>query len=188
MAVDPRTPVIVGVGQHVHRSETLEQGVEPIVLIEVALRAACDDAGLAGVPGRVDSIRIVNLLSWRYRNPAWVLADRLGIAADELAYTTAGGNAPQALVNRTARDIAAGRVELALLAGGEAWRTRMRVEQEAVVVDWAKAPESEVPVVIGDRLDMTHPAEAARGIHLPVQVYPLFESAIRASTGTPPEE
>ena len=35
---------------------------------------------------------------------------------------------------------------------------------------------------------MTHPAEAARGIHLPVQVYPMFESAIRAAAGTSPDE
>ncbi len=81
------------------------------------------------------------MLSWRYRNPAWVLADRLGIEAGELAVTTVGGNAPQALVNRTALDIAAGRTDLAVLAGGEAWRTRMRVQRgQASRLDWAKAP------------------------------------------------
>ena len=29
-------------------------------------------------PPDVDSIRVVSSLSWRYRNPAWVLAERLG--------------------------------------------------------------------------------------------------------------
>jgi acetyl-CoA C-acetyltransferase len=126
-------------------------------------------------------------LSWRYRNPAWVLAERLGTTADELAYTAAGGNAPQALVNRTAIDIAAGRADLVVLGGGEAWRTRMRAKLGGAVLEWAKAPEDNEPVAIGDELDMTHPAEAAHGIYLPVQVYPVFETAIRAASGSAPD-
>jgi acetyl-CoA C-acetyltransferase len=188
MALDPRTPVIVGAGQYLHRAATVADGLEPIALIVEAVLAASADAGLDGVPAKADSIGVVNVLSWRYRNPAWVLADRLGIEAAELAVTTVGGNAPQALVNRTAVDIAAGRTDLAILAGGEAWRTRMRVDRQRIRLDWAKAPESAVPTTIGDELDMTHPVEAARGIHLPVQVYPLFESAARAAAGTPPDE
>jgi acetyl-CoA C-acetyltransferase len=188
MALDPRTPVIVGAGQYLHRAATVAEGVEPIALIAEAVRAAATDAGLDGVPAAVDSIRVVNLLSWRYRNPAWVLADRLGIESAELAVTTVGGNAPQSLVNRTALDIAAGRVDVAVLAGGEAWRTRMRVEREGIRLEWPKAPEGSAASTIGDELDMTHPAEAARGMHLPAQVYPLFESAVRAAVGTPPEE
>ena len=37
-----------------------------------------------------------------------------------------GGNSPQALVNATARQILAGELDVAILVGGEAWRTRMR--------------------------------------------------------------
>jgi acetyl-CoA C-acetyltransferase len=188
MAVDPRCPVIVGVGQHLHRPADVDDGIEPIALIAAAVDAATADAGLASLPESVDSIRVVNLLSWRYGNPAWVLSRRLGIEARELAYTTAGGNSPQALVNRTASDILAGRADLVVLAGGEAWRTRMRVKRTGTIVDWDKAPETAPALTIGDELDMTHPAEAARGIYLPVQVYPLFESAARAAAGTPPDE
>ena len=35
---------------------------------------------------------------------------------------------------------------------------------------------------------MTHPAEAARGVLLPVQVYPMFETALRAAAGRDPDE
>ena len=188
MALDPRTPVIVGVGQYVHRAGSADEGVEPAALMATAVGAAIDDAGLPGPPRPIDSIRVVNLLSWRYGNPAWVLARRLGVEAAELVYTTAGGHSPQALVNRTALDIAAGHAELVVLAGGEAWRTRMRVKRAGLILDWPKAPETANPATIGDDLDMTHPAEAARGIHLPVQVYPMFESAIRAAAGTSPDE
>ncbi len=188
MAVDARCPVIVGVGQHVHRAAGVDDGVEPVTLMAAAVEAATADAGLAALPGSVDSIRVVNLLSWRYGNPAWVLARRLGVEPRELAQTTAGGNSPQALVNRTAVDIAAGRVDLVVLAGGEAWRTRMRVKRTGTIVDWEKAPETAPALTIGDELDMTHPAESARGIYLPVQVYPLFESAARAAVGTSPDQ
>ena len=64
----------------------------------------------------VDSIRVVSLFSWRYGNPAWLLAERLGLAPNELAYTSAGGNTPQTLVNRTALDLAAGRLDTAMLS------------------------------------------------------------------------
>ena len=188
MPTDPRAPVIIGAGQYVHRAASVDDGVEPATLLVEAVDAARADAGLATLPRSVDSIRVVNLLSWRYGNPAWVVARRLGVEAGELAYTTAGGNSPQALVNRTALDIAAGRADLVVLAGGEAWRTRMRVRQSGTIVDWEKAPETATPVTIGDELDMTHPAEAARGIYLPVQVYPMFETAIRAAARTPPDE
>ena len=131
----------------------------------------------------VDSIRVVSLLSYRARNPALLVAERLGIAAAETAYTTAGGNTPQSLVNRTALDIAAGRADLVVLAGAEAWRTRMQARKAGTRFEWPKAPEDAPPVVIGDELEMTHPAEAAKGIYLPVQVYPMFETAIRAAGG-----
>ena len=42
--------------------------------------------------------------------------------------------------------------------------------------------------MLGKDLDMTHPAEAERGVYLPVQIYPMFETAIRAAAGRDPEE
>src|SRR5262245_51678394 len=155
--------------------------------MERAILAAATDAGLAGPPA-VDSIRVVSLFSWRYGNPAWVLADGLGLTPAELAYTSAGGNTPQTLVNKTAVDLAAGRLDAAILTGGEAWRTRMRARRADASLEWTKAPADQEPVMIGAELDMTHPAEAERGIYLPVQIYPMFETAIRAAAGRTPDD
>ena len=187
MAVDPRTPVIVGVGQHVHRPDD-PASTSPVDLMIEAIGAAAADAGLSALPSAVDSIRVVSLLSYRARNPALLVAERLGVAAAETAYTTAGGNSPQSLVNRTALDIAAGRADLVVLAGAEAWRTRMQARKSGTRFEWPKAPEDAPPVVIGDELEMTHPAETSKGIYLPVQVYPMFETAIRAASGTSPDD
>jgi len=188
VAVDPRTPVIVGAGQVLQRATTIAEAGEPAALMVEAIAGAGADAGLGGIPPAVDSVRIVGLLSWRYGNAAHVVAARAGITADQLAVTHGGGNSPQSLVNSTAVDIAAGRLDAAVLAGGEAWRTRMRARREGVELDWDRAPEDATPVLLGSGLDLVHPDEAARGVTMPVQIYPMFESAIRAAAGRTPAD
>ena len=178
--VDPRTPVLIGVGQVTHRAVGLDDSLSPIELIAEACRRAVADAGLAAMPD-VDSIRVVSLLSWRYYDPARFVATELGITTQETAYTSSGGNTPQSLVNLTALEIQSGKVDLVVLAGGEAWRTRMRARAADVEL-WDKVPDDVKPSrTIGDEVPMTHPAEREAGLMMPVQIYPMFESALRAA-------
>jgi acetyl-CoA C-acetyltransferase len=187
VTLDPRTPVVVGAGQFLQRVEGVEDALDAVGLMEQAIAGAAADAGLSGPP-KVDSIRVVSLFSWRYRNPAWLVAEHLGLTPTELAYTSAGGNTPQSLVNKTALDLAAGRLDAAILVGGEAWRTRMRARRTGATLEWPTAPDDRPPVPIGGELDMSHPAETERGVYLPVQIYPMFETALRAVAGRPPED
>lgn len=180
--VPDATPVIIGVGQTLDRTDDPAEAAEPATLMADAVRAAFADAGVAG-PSRVDSIRVVGSLSWRYGNPAWAVGRQLGVEAGQLAVTAMGGNSPQSLVNTTAREIAAGELDLAILTGGEAWRTRMRARRDGVHLDWAKAPAEIDTPVLGTELTMSSPEELSRGIVMPVQVYPMFETAIRAAAG-----
>ncbi|MGA0893698.1 MAG: acetyl-CoA acetyltransferase [Ilumatobacteraceae bacterium] len=186
-ALDPRTPVLVGAGQYSQKVDELGAALDPVSMMAEAARLAAGDAGLAGLP-TPDSVRVVSLLSWRYGDPAAVLADMLGVAPRQTAVTTMGGNSPQSLVNATAADIAAGRLDIALLAGGEASRTRQRARKAGVEPDWPRAPESRQPDVIGHELEMSHPVEQRHGIYMPVQVYPMFETAIRAASGATPAQ
>ena len=187
MSLDPRTPVLVGAGQFLHRAAGLDDALDASALMVEAIRNAAADAGLASVPNP-DSIRVVGLLSWRYNNPAQVVAEQLGVSPRELAATTMGGNSPQTLVNSTALDIMAGKLDLAILTGGEAWRTRMKARKAGIEPDWPAAPTDSHPVLLGEDLVMNHDTERARGITMPVQVYPMFETAIRAAAGRSPEE
>ena len=182
MTIDPRTPVLVGGGQVLHRADGVADALEPAALMARAIEAAADDAGLAAPPD-ADSIRVVSSLSWRYQNPAFVVAGRLGLEPRELAVTTMGGNSPQALVNTTARQILGGELDVAILTGGEAWRTRMRARREGAELDWPRAPDEQPPTTIGSEFTMNHQAELDRGIVQPVQVYPMFDTAIRAASG-----
>ena len=102
-------PVIVGVGQLTHRAETVAETRAPLTLLAAAAEAALADVGAREMRGRIDSVRVVNMLSGAPRDPAGALAESIGLGAGERLYTSLGGNSPQWLVNRTADDLAAGR-------------------------------------------------------------------------------
>jgi acetyl-CoA C-acetyltransferase len=183
MTLDRCTPVLIGVGQVTARATSMQAGREPADLMAEAIELAVIDAGLVGVP-TPDSIRVVRGLSWRYGDPARAIAERLGISAAEYAMTPNGGNCPQSLVNTSAVEITNGTLDLAILTGGESWRTRSRYRAAGVDPPWTAQPAGLSPDrIIGTELDMSHPGERALGIVQPVQVYPMFETAIRAAAG-----
>jgi acetyl-CoA C-acetyltransferase len=186
-SLDRRTPVLIGAGQFVHRAAGLDDALDAAALMCEAVRAAAADAGLAAVPNP-DSVRVVGLLSWRYGDPSWVVAEQLGLTPREYAVTTMGGNSPQTLVNGTALEIQNGDLDLAILCGGEAWRTRMRARKAGMELGWPKSPEDHFPRVLGEDLVMSHPTERSLGIGAPVQVYPMFETAVRAAAGRTVDE
>jgi acetyl-CoA C-acetyltransferase len=182
VAIDPRTPVLIGSGQFLNHAKGLDDALDPATLMCNAIEQAAADAGLAGIPDP-DSIRVVSLLSWKYGNPAWVIAQQLGLSPRDLAYSANGGNSPQSLVNQTAVEIQRGDLDLAILTGGEAWRSRGRARKAGIDLGWPKAPADAAPRRVGEDLVMNLPAEMARNIVMPVQVYPMFETAIRARAG-----
>ena len=183
MSIDPRTPVLVGAGQLVQKVAP-DEALEPVDMIAEAARRAADDAGSPALLGAIDSVRVVSLLSWRYADPGALIAARIGAAPRESAVTSMGGNSPQTLVNKTAMAISRGDLDVALLGGAEAWRSRMWFRKQDAKPAWTELDESlpHAPV-LGDELAMTQAAEASRGIVMPVQLYPVFENAIRAAKG-----
>ncbi|CAN5713483.1 acetyl-CoA acetyltransferase [soil metagenome] len=186
-SLDPRTPVIIGVGQINQRVDHGAEALEPVDLMAEALRRADADCATTS-PGAVvagaDSIRVVSVLSWRYRDPGALVAARVGASPRQSTYSTPGGNTPQALINSAAVDIATGRADLVLIAGAEAWRTRMGLRRDDQRPVWTIQGDEVIPAsTFGVDTPMSHPAEMARGVMLPVQVYPLFEQALRAAEG-----
>jgi acetyl-CoA C-acetyltransferase len=183
-AVDPRTPVLVGQGQALERDTNPATAPHPVALMAQAVRAAAADAGIL-LPRDVDSVRVVRLLSWKYDNAAHALARECGLTAREYAGTPHGGNMPQTLVNLTARQIADGELDFVVLAGGECSRTRTAAK-DALLPGWPQpgaAADSPPTARIVDDLALVHEEELRLGIVMPVQLYPLFESALRAAAG-----
>ena len=180
--LDPRTPVIVGVGQVNHPGD---EAPEPVELLADAARLAVEDTGAGRrLLHSLDSVRVVSILSWRYRDPGTAIAERLGRADCHTAYSTSGGNSPQMLVDRAARDIQMGAAETVLVGGAESWRTRMAYRARAERPSWTRQGDA-VPAAetAGTELRMVGPAEERVGLLHPIQVYPLFENALRAASG-----
>jgi acetyl-CoA C-acetyltransferase len=120
-------------------------------------------------------------LSWKYGNPAHFIAQDLGLTPRELGLSAMGGNTPQTLVNTASRQILAGEVDLVILTGGETTRTRARYSKAGLTPDWRTTDIAPVPV--SEDLTMNMPEELARKIMMPIQIYPLFETALRAQAG-----
>jgi acetyl-CoA C-acetyltransferase len=186
-AIDPRLPVLIGAGQHNQRVDRGDPALEPTDLMAIALGNASASAGTPDdtqVLAGADTVGVVSVLSWRYRDPGALVAAQVGARPRRTIYTSAGGNSPQALVNLMAREIQDGRADLVLLCGAEAWRTRMAARQIDQRPKWTVQPDDVAPSeTFGHDEAMSHPAEQARGIFMPVQVYPMFENALRASAG-----
>ena len=184
-ALDPRTPVIIGVGQRNQRTHHFTDALNPIQLIAHAARAAGGDAAATADPlASLDSIRIVRFLTARHSNPALDLAHELGVTAHEYAITPNGGNSPQSLMNLTCRQIEAGQLDLALLGGGECNRTKVLARRTGTDLGWGHdAPDVDPPVKLLDELTMSHPYEISLKIYSPIQVYPMNEQAIRHAAG-----
>jgi acetyl-CoA C-acetyltransferase len=202
MALDPRTPVVVGVGQVTVRPDPNIDPAdrpEPVELMARALRAAGEDAG-AVTPGaataigdalirRADSIRVVVPFGWRSINPALLVAQKLGFAAGdaprELMLTAVGGNTPQALLHDACRSISRGDMGVVLVTGAEAMYTRAASRRDPATppLNWASQPVDGTPepTMFGaDRAPATD-LEVSRGIVMPIAAYPLFENALRGA-------
>jgi len=201
MALDPSTPVIVGVGQVTHRPDAdagtpLADRPEPVGLMVASVRAAIEDcdgaapgaAAPAGhaLVGRAQSVRVVDPLSWSYVNPGLLVSEELGMEPAEWLVTTAGGNNPQRMVNATALAIGRGELDVAVLVGADCMYTRaaMRRHSDRPVLPWTVQPADTVrPTTFGHDQRATTDAEEERGLDLPIHVYPLFEHALRAERG-----
>ncbi|MBI1683007.1 enoyl-CoA hydratase-related protein [Caulobacter hibisci] len=185
---DPRrVPVIIGVGEAVDRQDDLIQALEPVALMEAALRAAEADAG-GPVLARLDSLDLVGLVSWRYADPVALLAQRLGVDPARKTNASMGGETPIRLIHDAAVAIALGEVQAAAIVGGEAGQSAARARRDKVVPPWTPLASREDAVRFpSSRFAMSPPA-VALGMQDPAQVYPFYEMAAQAAWGQTPAE
>jgi acetyl-CoA C-acetyltransferase len=181
MNLDPRTPVLVGVAQLEQRAEDLAESREPLDLMFDAAAAAAEDAGSRELLGRADSVRVIRG-AWRYQDPGRAIAEHIGAPGAETALTPFGGNMVQVVLNDSCAAIQKGDRDVILIAGAECGNSRGRARKAGVRLGWREAP-GEPDAIIGKDSPMAHDAELAREIRAPVQVYAMFENAIRAARG-----
>ncbi|QXC63173.1 acetyl-CoA acetyltransferase [Aquihabitans sp. G128] len=182
--LDPRTPVVVAVGQVEQRGDDPATALEPTALLAQAARAAAADSGSDRLLASLDTIAVIRILSWRYRDPAALVAAELGISPRRTIETDDGGNYPQTLLNRACLEIQAGTADTVLIGGAEAWRTRSASRKAGTELAWTQQGDDVAPTaVVANAEPLAHPGEWARKVMMPIEIYPLFENALRAREG-----
>jgi acetyl-CoA C-acetyltransferase len=185
---EDRAPILIGAGQLTQRDADPARALEPLeMILDVARKAATDAGASEKLFAKLDSIAIVNSMSWHCEAAPYLVAERLGAQPGEFLYTTVGGNTPQWLVNETAASIAEGKVGFALLAGAEAVYTMRRAQRSGVKLDWTR-PKDGTPTIVGDPRLGTNEMEMRHWFQMPTQIFPLFENALRAHKGLGIEE
>ncbi|NOJ41150.1 acetyl-CoA acetyltransferase [Bradyrhizobium australiense] len=182
---EDRIPVIVGVGEIVDRPKDIADGLEPLALLEQAVRRAEADSG-AKLLGELGSLDVVNFLSWRYCDPEEQLAARLGAAPAHCYYGPVGGESPIRYIHEAAKRIARGECSVAVICGAEAQSTATKAERGGISLPWTPfAHDVEEPK---RGAAFQKPMAVKLGVFRPITVYPLYESATSAHWGQTPRE
>src|SRR3984957_20449529 len=182
---EDRIPVIVGVGEITDRPKDIAAGLEPLTLLEQALKRAEADSG-GKLLGEIASLDIVNFLSWRYRDPEKQLADRLGIKPKHAYYGPVGGESPIRYLHEAALRIARGECSVAAVCGAEAQSSATKAERAGVKLPWTPfAHDVEEPK---RGAAFQKPMAVKLGVFRPVTVYPFYEAATSAHWGQTPRE
>ncbi|HKT73150.1 MAG TPA: enoyl-CoA hydratase-related protein [Steroidobacteraceae bacterium] len=182
-----RIPVIVGVGEFVDRPERVTAALEPVALMERAIRAAVEDSG-APLLREVDSVDLVGLITWRYRNPVSLLCERLGIAPSRQVNSSMGGETPIRLVHEAALRIATGNPTTAVIVGGEAMNARNHARKERVTLPWTPLASKADAVRFASDTVEVNALSKALGMTSPTQLYPLYEMATQVAWRQTPAE
>jgi len=191
--MDATTPVLIGAGQFTYRGDPAVSP-SPGALLKIAAERAAADAGIgsAGLAA-IDALAVAGFTidapgSTRgaiphSTNPPAQLAKALGAAPAWAVYSHMGGNTPQQLINVLAERIARGETELGLAVGAEFLGSAMkRLTKGLPLDDWRAAEDEDLPPPdrIGDPRPGNSPYEARHGLNRPINIYPMFENALRA--------
>ena len=177
MTIDPRTPVLVAVGEVTSRSATV---VDPIELATEATRRAFADAGVP-IGHRIDTVATPGILMIGRDHPASRIAEAAGLRAHRRISCPVGGNTPPYLAGTLGPDIMCGQVDAALIVGAEAGNSARRGRAAGTLpVAGAGGGHDET---LGDARPGLSAIEMGAGLHWPHEVYPILESAMAARAG-----
>jgi acetyl-CoA C-acetyltransferase len=198
-AIDPRTPIVVGVGQAAERvDEAGYRGLSPIDLAVAAARAAVADTGANSqtVIAAIDTIACTRQfdnstpgapapLGKSTKYPVSV-GNRLGAAPRRAVLEVAGGQSPQHLVTELSREILRGKADVVLLAGAEAISTIRHLAKSDNKPDFSDDP-ADPAGSYEDRgfglQGLFSMEQAAHGLTTAPAQYALLENARRAARG-----
>ncbi len=183
-----KSPIIIGVAQYSQPKDT-PQPLDPLNLMVKTCQMALTDTGLNDIndiKNLIDSVYMVNILSWSYKDAPEELSKILGIKPVKKVYLPGGGDSPQMLVNRAAKAISSGESQVILITGGEAAYSVYREKKRKITLDW---PKRKKPEYMEDtKFYGTTSFENKYGLFYASCSYAMFETAVRAASGRTLEE
>jgi acetyl-CoA C-acetyltransferase len=172
-----RIPVLVGAGAVQQREDDPRRAREPLLLMGDALERAAEDAGSRALLARADGIRVTRGF-WDYPDPGRALAERFGAARARTCLAEIGV-LQTTLLGAAARDIAEGRADVVLVAGGEARHRAQRAQQLGVEAPLSRQAGVAPDEVLRPHAEILSPLEREVGLALPVSQYAVIENALR---------
>ena len=157
--------------------------MSPLDMLErIARESAESSGGDTHLLASIDTIALADIFGWRADNPPQLLADAIGAKPARQIISYLGGETALALTNRVADKIASGEAQLGFVGGCNNLRTLTLARKAGVELDWPTNSGS-LPEIVGTSTSGSDEAENAVGLGMPIQIYPLFENALRAARG-----
>jgi len=180
---DRNSPVLVGAAQLLQRDVDPAAALRPVAMLEkVARDAAVDAAAADRVLADADTVAVIDIIGWGAQNVPRLLAERIGAKPDREYTTGIGGEGPLVVVNQIASEIANGTARVAAIAGCNNLKTIRRARGAGIELNWETGGSGE-PTLIGDREAGNSEVENQYGLTAPLNIYPIFENALRAHRG-----
>jgi acetyl-CoA C-acetyltransferase len=179
--LDPRTPVIAGVGVASQHVDEPGSGLEALELMLAAARAAAGDTGVRDILHAVQRVAVPHG-SWAYTDPGRLIAERIG-AAGARSVLVATGIPQQTLLNDAYAAIGQGALDVVLIVGGEAARRAAIARRHGVAVvdtvqDGATPDDLQLPTD-----EIITRIEIDAGVSSAMQPFALIDSALRHAEG-----
>jgi acetyl-CoA C-acetyltransferase len=182
-----RQPAISGAAQVIQRVDDPREALEPIALMEKALRRAADDAGAPKLLESLDAIYVPRGL-WRYQDPGSLLAERVGSAGARTGLGAISGHIVQILVDRACEEIARGRADAIAIVGAESENSKRRLARKGLPPGWNDDVPGRPDRLFGEMKIGILEDEAKAGITNAVSCFSLCETALRHALGESPAE
>ena len=186
-------PVLIGCGQTTDKRSPEEASTVVELMAEVARKAAADAGPEEALLRAIDTVVALGLTvdsaeadsgaKGMVRNVPQAVCNALNISPADQYYTYTGGNTPQMLVNKFSEKIAQGDASAVLLVGAEALSTMLARLKNGLDLDAWMDNLGPDPEMLGDSQAAATDHEMSYGIHVPANVYPMFENALRVKYG-----
>lgn len=184
--MDDNTPVLVGVATYQQQNPDYHAALEPVAMMERALRDAATDAGDSRLLAMADEILVPKGI-WGYSDPARLLADALGTeqAATVLAEI---GVSQQTLLTRACQQIASGEAKVVLVTGAEAKYRSLCASKAGAQATETVQQDVEPDLKLLPEDEIWSEVESAAGLGMPVGYYAIMDSALRYKQGLTPTD